>query len=136
MKVVKLSGVGLAEEVFGDKVVKVNTWLGTGYEKGKYTVLRRPVPPWSRERFGPSILPKLYPNIANINKLFASAASRANVDKLHSAGLKGRKFLKYRAKFIGRYVREKGNITIESILPTMVIKQVGASPHVEERVFF
>jgi len=117
MNVIKLSGVELSPEIFGDKVIKRNTWAGTGYEHAMYTVLRRPVPPWARERLGPKILETEYPNIARVNSLFAEAASKATVQALHNAGLSHKQFLKYRAKFIGKYVKTGGNVSIADILP-------------------
>ena len=118
MNVIKLGGVGLAPEVFGDKILKRNTWNGTGYEHAEYTVLRRPIPPWARERMGPSLIEKEYPNIKTVNDLFAAAAGKASVQSLHAAGMNHKKFLKYRAKFIGKYVKNRGAISINDILPS------------------
>ena len=126
---VKLSGIPLSPEVFGDRILKRNTWNGTGYEKAVYTNLKRPVPPWSRERMGPGILPTEYPNIDAINKLFASVASRATVDMLHTRGLKHKKFLKYRARVIGQYVKNRGRINVEDILPPMVTSRPAVVSH-------
>lgn len=131
MNVIKLSGTALAPEIFGDKVIKRNTWAGTGYEKATYTVLKRPVPPWARERMGPSILEREYPNIARINRLFAEAASKVNVDALHAAGMSHKKFLKYRAKFIGRYVKNNGGISINDVLPSSRGYAPKAISHIE-----
>lgn len=141
MNVIKLSGTALAPEIFGDKVLKRNTWNGTGYEKATYTVLRRPVPPWARERYGPSILRNVdwqrkhgvnWTKIAEINDLFAAAAQKANVEALKARGLAGKKFLKYRAKFIGKYVKNGGNVSIDEILPASTVRNIPtAISHIE-----